>query len=152
MSKISELGPKFENLLKMLLDYDKELDNAESQLKITGKRLEMANSENSAFLHFYDARRVELRTLVKFFEMEELRVRSSLYSNYKTKSSIALSEREINRYVDNEDKYVHIHSLLLEVQEMYELYQTVVNAFTSRNYTLNNITKIRVASLEDVEI
>ncbi len=152
MTKLSELGKKYENLPAMLAVYEVELSEAEEKLKISGKRLEIANSENSAWLHYYDQRRVELHTLVKFFKTEEDRVKGRLFKSYKENHSRALGEREINRYIDNEDAYLYAHSLLLEVEELYELYQSVVSAFTSRNYTLSNITKIRVASLENVEI
>jgi len=152
MSKIAELGQNYENLPNILEVYEENLSHAASQLDITGKKLEMANSENSAWLHYYDQRRVELRTLVKFFEAEEERIRGSLFKSYKENYSRALGEREINKYIDNEGKYIYIHSLLIEVEEVYEQYQSTVNAFISRNYALSNITKLRVAQLEYVEI
>lgn len=152
MSKIADLGKDYENLPDVLEIYENDLSEAEEKLQITGKRLEIANSENSAWLHYYDQRRVELHTLVKYFKYEEDRVKGALFKSYKENYSRALGEREINRYIDNEQKYIYVHSLLLEVEEIYELYQSVVNAFTSRNYALSNITKIRVASLENIEI
>jgi len=152
MSKITELGEKYINLSKILDVYQQELEQAEEQLKISGKRLEIANSENSAWLHYYDQRKVELHTLVKFLKSEEDKVKSTLFRSYKENYSRALGEREINRYIDGEDLYIFTHSVLIEIEEMFEMYQCVVNAFTTRNYTLSNITKIRVASLENVEI
>lgn len=152
MSKISELGEKYCNLPTMLEAYDNELAKAEEDLRITGKKLEISNSENSALIHFYDQRKVELHTLVKFFKTEEDRVKGQLYKSYKENHSRSLGEREIAKYIDNEDKYIEAHSLLIEVEEMYEMYQSVVNALTTRNYALSNITKIRVASLENIEI
>lgn len=152
MSKISELGKKYCNLPKILEVYDKELASANDDLRITGKKLEVSNSENSALIHFYDQRRVELHTLVKFFKSEEDRVKGQLYRSYKENHSRSLGEREISKYIDNEDAYIEAHSFLIEVEEMYEMYQGVVNALTTRNYALSNITKIRVASLENIEI
>lgn len=152
MSRIADLGKDYKNLPALLEAYENDLLNAKNQLEIRGKKLEIANSENSAWLHYYDQRRVELHTLVKFFVAEEERVRGSLFKSYKENYSRALGEREINKYIDNEEKYTYVHSLLLEVEERYELYQSTVNAFISRNYALSNITKIRVAQLEFVEI
>lgn len=152
MSRIADLGKDYKNLPALLEVYENELLNAKEQLEIRGKKLEIANSENSAWLHYYDQRRIELHTLVKFFVAEEERVRGSLFKSYKENYSRALGEREINKYIDNEEAYIYVHSLLLEVEERYELYQSTVNAFISRNYALSNITKIRVAQLEFVEI
>ena len=152
MSKIADIGENYENLPNILEVYDRELNEAEERLKIKGKKLEVSNSENSAWLHYYDQRRVELKALVKFFQMEEDRVRGSLYKSYKENYSRALGERDINKYIDNEKEYLKVHGLLIEVEEMYELYQAIVNAFTTRNYALSNITKLRVSQLEYVEI
>lgn len=152
MSRIADLGKDYINLPTLLETYENDLTNAKHQLEIKGKKLEIANSENSAWLHYYDQRKVELHTLVKFFKTEEERVRGKIFKSYKENMSRALGEREINRYIDHEDAYLFVHSLLIEVEEVYELYQSTVNAFISRNYALSNITKIRVASLEYVEI
>jgi len=152
MSRIADVGKDYKNLPALLEVYENDLLHAREQLEIRGKKLEIANSENSAWLHYYDQRKIELHTLVKFFAAEEERVRGSLFKSYKENYSRALGEREINKYIDNEDAYIYVHSLLLEVEERYELYQSTVNAFISRNYALSNITKIRVAQLEFVEI
>jgi len=152
MSKISELGEGYKNLPKILKVYDENLEQAEEKLKIVGKKLEVSNSENSAWLYYYDQRRVELHSVVKFFKTEEGKVRGNLYKSYKENYKVALGERDIIRYIDSEQEYLKIHNLLIEVEEMYEMYQSVVNALTTRNYALSNITKLRVASLENIEI
>ncbi len=152
MTRIAELGKNYENLPDMLAIYVSGLADAKEKIKITGKKLEISNSENSAWLHYYDARRVELYTLVKFFEVQVESVKSKLYKSYKEGHSLSLGEREINKYINSEEAYLNIYGILLEVEEVHDLYKVVVAAFTSRNYTLSNITKIRVASLENVDI
>lgn len=152
MSKISELGEGYKNLPNILKIYDENLDEAESHLKIAGKKLEASNKENSAWLYYYDQRRVELHSLVKFFKAEESRVRGNLYKSYKENYKVALGERDIIRYVDSEPEYLKIHNFLIEVEETYEMYRAVVDAFISRNYSLSAITKARIASLENVDI
>ena len=121
MSKIADLGKDYKNLPALLEAYENDLSNAKHQLEIKGKKLEIANSENSAWLHYYDQRRVELHTLVKYFQTEEERVRGSIFKSYKENMSRALGEREINRYIDHEEAYLYVHSLLIEVEELYEL-------------------------------
>ncbi len=152
MSRIIDLGEKYQKLPAILEEYEAELEQAETILAVKGKRLEAANVENAPWQHFYDQKKIELYTLVKYFDMEIARVRGKLFRSYKENHSRELSEREINRYLDNEDSYLTVYGLYLEVKEMYEKYDAVVSAFTSRGYSLNNITKIRVASLEDVEL
>lgn len=152
MSRINELGDKYKNLPGILGDYYTTLESVEDIIRIKGKKLEAANVENPAWQHFFDQKRIELHTLVKYFEQETQRVRGKLFRKYKETHSRDLGEREIIRYLDNEDAYLQINELYLEVKELYEKYQSVVDAFTTRGYALNNITKIRVASLEDAEL
>jgi len=152
VSKIIELGKGYNKLPALLGNYDVELDKAEEILVIKGKLLEAANVENSPWQHYFDQKKIELHTLVKYFEMEVSRVRGKLFISYKETHSRELNEREINKYIDNEEAYLRVYQLLLEVKEMFERYEGTVHSFTSRAYSLNNITKIRVASLEDVEL
>lgn len=152
MSRIPDLGKKYAKLPQVLAEHEKAIDEAEPLIEIKGKKLEGANVENPAWQHYYDQKRIELYTLVKYFETEVGRVRGKLFKSYKENHSIELSEREIGRYIDNEKAFLDINELYLEVKELYEKYQAIVNAFTARGYALNNITKIRVASLEDVQL
>ena len=152
MSIILKLGENYQKLPGILDDYEKELELAKDILEIKGKRLEAANVENAPWQAYYDQKKIDLSILVKYFEMEIARVRGKLFRSYKENHSRELSEREINRYIDNEESYLTIYQLYLEVKEMYDRFESIVSSFTSRGYSLNNITKIRVASLEDVEL
>lgn len=152
MSRIPDLGKHHAKLPDILDEYEQAIGDAEALIKIKGKKLENANIENPAWQHYYDQKRIELYTLVKYFEQEVQRVKSKLFRSFKENHSIELSEREISRYIESEKAYLDMNELYLEVKELYEKYQGIVNDFTTRGYALNNITKIRVASLEDVEL
>ncbi len=151
MSRIPDLGTKFAKLPDVLAEYDSALDDVEELIRIKGKKLEGANMENPTWQSYYDQKRIELKTLTDYMDMEVARVRGKLFGGYKKgKFSYELNEREINQHINNEEAYLNMYQLYLEVKEMLEKYKAVVDAFTTRGYALNNITKIRVASLEDV--
>ncbi len=150
MSRVPDLGEKFKNLPKVLAEYDSALDDVEDLIRIKGKKLEGANMENPTWQSYYDQKRIELKTLTDFFDMEVARVRGKMFRKYKENSNYTLNERETNQYINNEKAYLDVYQLYLEVKEMLDKYKAVVDAFTTRGYALNNITKIRVASLEDV--
>jgi hypothetical protein len=149
-SKVPEIGDKFEKLPAVLAEYDKALEDIEKQIEIKGKGLEGANMENPTWQSYYDQKRIELKTLTDFMDLEVSRVRGKLFRKYKESHSRELNEREINQYINNEEAYLIKYQMYLEVKEMLQKYQAVVDAFTTRGYALNNITKARVASLEDV--
>lgn len=152
MSLIPDLGPKYKNLPRILQEFEDELQQANAQLEKHGKLLEMCLSENSAHMHYYDERRNRLRTLVKYFKMEVERVRSELYKSYTENYSRALSPQQVSKYIDHEPAYLEIYQILLEVEEVYDQYTSVVENFKSRGFELQYITKLRIASLEFTEI
>lgn len=149
MTIITQIGEKFEKLADVLSDYDKELDNIEDILSLKNKTVEKANMENPTWQSYYDQKKIELGILNKYFEMEVARVRGKLFYRMKENNQVSLNEREINQYINNEEAYLDIYQISLEVREMYQKYTAVIEAFKTRGYALNNITKLRVASLED---
>lgn len=151
MSKITELGEKFNNLPKILNDYANDLIEAEQNLKIEGKSLEKANRENASWKFYYKQRLVELTTLTKYFEREVDRVRGKLFRSFSPPHfNIDLSDRAKDKYIDNEQAYLDIQEIYLEVKEVRDDYEAIVDAFTDRGYALKNITAARIAQLEDV--
>lgn len=152
MSLIHRLGENYQNLPDILAEYEKELSFVEERLEIRGKRLEVANTEHAAWQYYYETRCADLHTLVKFFEGKTAAARGKLFKKYTETYNRELSDRQKDKYIDNDEAYLSQYELYLEVKEVHEKYQAVCNAFQSRGYALNNITKLRVAALEDVII
>ena len=149
MTIINQTGKKFEKLPAILSEYDNELDLVESRLALENMTIERANMENPTWLSFYDQKKVELKILNDYMEMKVNQVRGRLFARYKENNMVALNATEINQYINNEEAYIEQFELLLEVQEVYEKYKQTIEAFNARGYALNNITKLRIASLED---
>ncbi len=133
-------------------EYEHALRGVDDIIEVKGKNLEKANREQPAWLHYYDQKRVELRTLDKYFEGRIKRVRGKLFRTITEKNQRELSDRAKDKYIDTEEAYLNMFEVYLEINEMYEKYCSVCNTFNQRGFTLNNITKARVASLEDAEI
>ena len=149
-----EVGHNYKELPKILNDYEEWLSPVEDQLRLEGKSISEANRENPSWQVYYDQRRCELASLVKQFEGEVKRATARLYKSYKENSgrNIELNEREILKWIENEPTLVNANICLLEVKEIYGKYDAVVNAFQTRGYALNNITKARVAGVDDLPI
>ena len=152
MSLIGDLGDKNKNLPKILGDYETALDGFQNHLAIKGKNLEHANREHATWQSYYDERRIELHTLVKHFETQMNKIRGSLFRQYTENYSRELNDRTKDQYINHEDEFLKISGIYLEVKDLHDRYVGVVDAFRSRGFALNNITKIRVAALEDVTI
>ena len=132
--------------------YENELIEAEANLQIKGKTLERANVENPTWQLYYDQRRSELHILLKYIEGLLAGVRGKLFRSYTETPSQILSDRAKDQYINNEPAYLSMLEIMLEIKDIHDRYQAVCDAYKSRGYALNNITKIRVASIEDAII
>ena len=151
MSIRKDLGEGYKNLGKILEPYMSELEEKDEHLRIKGKVLEHANREQASWLSYYDERRIELSTYVKFFEMEIARVRSEALKGMESYPR-ELSDRAKEKYIDSNEKYLEVCENFLAVKELHGLYESAVESFKQRGFALRNITNLRVASLEDVVV
>jgi hypothetical protein len=151
-SNIGDISIDLNKLPELLERYENELIDAEEHLKIKGKNLEQANIEQAAWQSYYDQRRIELHTLVKYFDARVQKTRGRLYKNYTEVHSHVLSDRMKDKYVDNEDAFLTMYEMYLEVKELDDKYTAIVDAFRSRGFALRNIVQLRVAALEDVHL
>lgn len=152
MSLVPHLGSNYEKLPGILDQFDADLKPATEQLEKKGKLLEVSLSENSSMMHYYDERRIQLHSLVKFFRMEVDRIRSDKYRQYNERNSLKLQYNMMTKYIDSEEDYLFVYKMLIEVEELYESYVSAVDAFKQRNYELSNMTRLRIANLEFAEI
>lgn len=152
MSRIDDLGEKNENLPEILEEYQLVLDQAKGHIQLSGKRIDLANIEQASWLAYYDERRAELRTLDKWLENEVGRVRGRLFKALTENNARDLSDRAKEKYIDTEPAYNNMFCVYLEIHEMYEQFISVVDAFKARGFALNNITRLKVAQVEDAQL
>jgi len=152
LSLIERLGEDYKNLPVILAEYEKGLEEVEANIAIKGKNLEAANAEHSSWYYYYESRRAELSTLEKFFDAKTAAARGRLFKKFTETYNRDLSDRQKEHYINNEEAYLKQNEVYLEIREIYKKYEAVCEAYKSRGFKLNNITKIRVASLEHVDI
>lgn len=138
-------------LPEVLGQYKDALDGVDELLKLDGKTLREANKETGN-QYFYDEKRVELEILAKHMEMHSNAVRGRLFRAYTESYNRELSDRQKDKYIDNEQDYLNAYQIYLEVKELLEKYRSVVDSFKTRSFALNNITKATVASVEETVI
>lgn len=149
---VPELGVGYIKLPDILDQFAADLIPAKKQLDNDGRLLETCLSKNSALMHYYDERRIRLHSLVKFFRLEVDRVRGEKYIQYNENYSRSITIQMMNKYIDAEEDYLNVYKILIEVEEVYENYVSVVDGFKQRHYELTNMTKLRIANLEFAEI
>ena len=149
MDIIAKIGKNYENLPKILSKYEKEIASAKTHLSLEGKTIGRANEEHSSWQFYYDQKRIELKVLCDYFEREILKTRGKLFKSFSKDRSLALSDRATEKYIDAEDSFLDINELYLQIKEIYLKYDSLVEAFKSRGFSLRNLTELKINSLYD---
>lgn len=152
MSRIGDLGENFSNLVNVIQEYDAELEKARDIIPIQNKTLEIAQREQCSYYVYYDERKAELNALVKYMKAQVDKVRGELTRQYIERSSRDLGERLLAKYIDADPKYLIVYELQLEVEELYDKYTAVVEAFNKRGFALRDLTAARVADVSRTAI
>ena len=152
MSLIGRLGENYKNLPDILAEYELILADAEGHILTKGKTLGNANAEHASWQYYYDSRMADLSMLVKYFQGQVDATRGRLFKKMTSATSLELSDRQREKFIDNDEQYLEKYEVYLEVLGLYEKYKAASEAFKSRGYALMNITKARVADVEHGEI
>lgn len=135
-----------------LAPYEDDLKRVEQQLGMKAKTLAEALREQSDLPYFYDARKSELKQIIKRLELQKDKIRGRKYQHYVETYSRQLSERAINNYIDFDDDYIAVAELATYVGELHDKFAAVVDAFTRRGFALRDFTSALVNSLHEVVI
>lgn len=139
------------NLLpSVLLEFEQDYATAEDRLEINQSQLGRANVDNAGWQLYYDERKAELHALSKHMDMVVATARSKLYVSYTQTHDRDLTEAGKKIYIDGEPAFLDANEKSLAVKELYEKYQAIAAAFQSRGYAINNLTKLAIASIEDI--
>lgn len=148
MSLEKYLGENLENLNDVLIPYVEDIVNAKENLVLKGKTYKEANMEQAQWMSYYDERKVELKTILEYVDIEIERIRTKLIRGFE-KHPRNLSDTMRRQYVNNEPELLNIQKKRLVIQELYGKYVSLVDAFKQRGYSLRNLTILIQANVED---
>lgn len=149
MSRIPDLGPNFANLGSVLAEYELDQSVVEMQLSVDGKTAKQAQKDQVEYPYTYERKRVELKTIVDYLKLQLDKKRAELFQRSVENYSHELSDRARTIYVEGNSEYLLIKELLLEVEEVYQLYASIVDAWVSRGFALKDHTAIIVNGLQE---
>lgn len=133
--------------------YIQELDSAHKIIDISGT-LMSANQNQPGFIAYYDAMHTDLDSILELVQQKYKILRAnalrSIADNPPT--NVKLSVSDIKLLAECDPEVVTFEQIVNEVKYVYRQYSSLLKALEQRGYTLNNITKIRIAGLEEVLI
>jgi len=140
-----------EQLVVFFERYDAEIKKAEPLFEIQGERLERLARDLPYHQVHYDQLAQEARQLVKWLENHANRIEMRLTKNY-LQGQRAYGQRETATLIAGEKEMVEQKQLIIEASLYQQRLESIVEGFRQMGWMIGNITKLRVASIQDAII
>lgn len=140
------------NKLSDFIDYySEQLTDAKKEVKIYGS-VERNASELPGISEFRFNQLQEIEAILNMMNINLRKIRSQHFQKYLEKYQKALSSRDAEKYVDNENEVVDYELLINEVALIRNKYLGVIKGLEQKSFMLGHIVKLRCAGMEDVSL
>ena len=131
--------------------YETELDQAKYEVKIKGN-LEKNSASMPGIVEQRFNQLQEIEAILQYLNIELRRLRSKHFKKYLENYQRALSSRDVEKYVDGEADVVDYEKIINEFALLRNKWLGVLKALDQKQWQITNITKLRVAGMEDATL
>lgn len=140
-----------EQLPQIFFKYEKLIDDAEVLFKLEGQKLELIMRNLPQNQTFYSKLSHDMKQVVKWLENYKSKIEAKYTRNY-SQGARALPAREAATLISGESAIVEINQLIIEANLLYMKLDSIVEGFIQMGWSCGNITKLRVAELQETII
>jgi len=94
----------------------------------------------------------EVEAILNHLNIQLRQIKSRHFKKYLENYQRALSSRDVEKYVEGEDEVVDYETLVNEVALMRNRWLGIIKALDQKQWQITNITKLRVAGMEDATL
>lgn len=94
----------------------------------------------------------DLEAILDYLETKEKSTRSKAYIRFSEHYAKALSHTQVNSYVDSDGDLQNVRDVMQQVAYSRNIFIGLMKALEAINYQLSNVTKLRVAGLDDATL
>jgi len=131
--------------------YEQELDQARLECRIKGN-LEKNSAAMPGIVEQRFNQLQEIEAILQYLNIELRRLRSKHFKKYLENYQRALSSRDVEKYVDGESDVVDYEKIINEFALLRNKWLGITKALDQKQWQITNITKLRVAGMEDASI
>lgn len=129
----------------------KELEEAKKEVNQSGLMVNVLDKLPS----FYEYRYGQFQEIEAVLEVLDSKIegkKTERYKKFLEHYQRALSSTDVKRYVDGDPDVLELVSLRIDINYIRNRYYGIISSFEKKHYALSNITKLRVAGIEDASI
>ena len=131
--------------------YEDQLENAKMECGLKGN-LEKNASALPGIVEKRFGQLQEIEAILEYLNIELRRTRTKFFKKYLENYQRALSSRDVERYVDGEADVVDMEKIINEFALLRNKWLGILKGLDQKQWQITNITKLRVAGMEDASI
>ena len=151
MGWYSEVSRDIGKIPNAVAFFENELEEARVECKLSGN-LERASASMPGIVEHRFNQLQEIEAILNYLNIELSRLRSQYFKKYLENYQRALSSRDVDRYVDGEADVVDYEKIINEFALLRNKWLGVLKALDQKQWQITNITKLRVAGMEDATL
>ena len=147
----SKISKDISSIPDALVYYENELAEAKREVSIKGN-VEKASANMPGIVEQRFNQLQEIEAILQYLNIELRRLRSKHFKKYLENYQRALSSRDVEKYVDGESDVVDYEKIINEFALLRNKWLGITKALDQKQWQITNITKLRVAGMEDASV
>jgi hypothetical protein len=139
------------NIPDAIVWFENELEEARKECKLFGN-LEKAAANLPGVVEERFGQLQEMEAILEYLNIELRKMKSKFFRQYLENYQRALSSRDVEKYVDGEADVVDMEKIINEFALLRNKWLGVMKGLDQKQWQITNITKLRVAGMEDASI
>jgi len=151
MGWYNEISKDIGKIPDAVLFFENELEDARQEVRLFGNLEKAAASMPGTVEHRFGQLQ-EIEAILEYLNIELRRLKSSFFRKYLEGYARALSSRDCEKYVDGESDVVDMEKIINEFALLRNKWLGITKGLDQKQWQITNITKLRVAGMEDARI
>lgn len=151
MGWYTEVSRDISKIPDAVLYFEQELEEARQEVRLYGNLEKAAASMPGTVEHRFSQLQ-EIEAILEYLNIELRRLKSSFFRKYLENYARALSSRDVEKYVDGEADVVDMEKIINEFALLRNKWLGITKGLDQKQWQITNITKLRVAGMEDAKI
>jgi hypothetical protein len=151
MGWYTEVSKDIGKIPDAVLFFENELEDARQEVRLYGN-LEKAAASMPGIVEHRFGQLQEIEAILEYLNIELRRLKSSFFRKYLENYARALSSRDCEKYVEGEADVVDMEKIINEFALLRNKWLGITKGLDQKQWQITNITKLRVAGMEDAKI
>lgn len=147
----SRITADIANIPDCIVWFENELEEAKKECRLYGN-LEKAAASLPGVVEERFGQLQEMEAILEYLNIELRRMKSKFFRQYLENYQRALSSRDVEKYVEGEADVVDMEKIINEFALLRNKWLGVMKGLDQKQWQITNITKLRVAGMEDASI